>query len=116
MHQAIFIDTKKHEGKHYFQVRLLVRPVMEDMFETFVHVGLFESIHDAERLVEKLKQAQRDAGFHCITTKLNLDYWTWPVSRASCFGYMAEPSKAKFFVYKESQYAKDMAEYINRLD
>jgi hypothetical protein len=101
------IGYGKFIGK--YEVKMLYRPPMEDMFESVVFSGKFESIHDANRLIAQIKEKQKSLKcFECRSMALNFDLWTWSVTQASCDGRLHTPSTAKEYVFEKSDYAKKL--------
>jgi hypothetical protein len=54
------------------------------MWEVLYHVVLFETIHDARYLADRIE----------ANGEIDLDHWTWHASKSAPVAFLQEPSKA----------------------
>lgn len=104
------IEVFKNRKGHY-QVKVLFRPPMEDMFETVVFAGEFENIICANHFKDRVQAKIRTLKcFQSAHEALDLSKWTWSVSKATPCGFMHEPSTAQSFFIPTTDRTKKILE------
>lgn len=81
------IEIRHNNRENAYQVVVMFRLPMEDMFETATHVALFESKADAVNMVAAIKKKVRETPnakmLNGVIDILDKRYWHSPTSPAS---------------------------------
>lgn len=93
-----------------FEVRVMYRPLMEEMFETVYYGDVFENIIDAHRLVSMIKEKMK--GLPCFKNAsdvLDFSRWLWTPTKASCDGRLHDNPTHVRKVFPTSEKARQIA-------